>query len=431
MAPTGISRRSRWTRIGPTLMIGLFLAYIDRSNLSVALPGVADELGFAEDNFAINASFALTIFLVGYALANLLGGVTTRSISARRIVIVAVAVWSVATVLTGLYLTLALLVVYRLVLGVAEGVYWPQQSRFVRAWFADRELSRANALIQFYGQYLSLGIGFLALSLLYPVVGWRGLFLLTGLLGLVIIVPLYLVNLRDRPAEDEALPEESAGGREKLTFAQVGGAPFLLLVLSYLCQGMLFWGITLWIPLAVEDLEFSGSSAAITSALPYLAAVLLAVPVTAFSDRTRRQRAIAAIGQIGPGLLLMALPTVESGGGKMALIIVTMAWYASSYTPNIWAIIQISVRPRAVSSAAGIINGIGSGGGGVIAGWLVGLLLNLTDSYQPGFIALGVLSFVGGAALLWHGRLLAGRPNLTDTTDTARTSTPHTPEAPR
>jgi MFS family permease len=61
-------RGSRWWRIGGSLMVGLFVAYLDRSNLSVGLPSVAEDLGFPGDRFAVISSWALTIFLIGYAV---------------------------------------------------------------------------------------------------------------------------------------------------------------------------------------------------------------------------------------------------------------------------------------------------------------------------------------------------------------------------
>jgi len=394
----------RWGRVGVPLMIGLFVAYLDRTNLSIAIPGIADKLGFATKDFPVKASLALTVFLAGYALANLIGGIATRSMSARVVVISMIVLWSIVTILTGMYLTLGLLVFYRLVLGLAEGVYWPQQSRFARAWFSNRELSRGNAVIQFYGQELALAVGFITLTPLYTAFGWQVLFYVTGGLGLVVVVPLYIVLLRDRP-ESAAHETVVTQAREPLTLAALGGSRFLLLLLSYLCQGMLFWGITLWIPLAVKSLDFTGSAAGAASAAPYFATILLAIPMTMLSDRTGHRSVIAAIGQIGPGLVLVALPIAPGGAFKLLLIIVAMSWYGSSYTPNIWAIIQTSVPSYAVSGAAGIINGIGAGGGGLIAGWVVGLLLAKTGSYIPGFTALGVFSVIGGVSLLAHRRL--------------------------
>src|ERR1700733_14448746 len=194
--PRGIAMRSTWWRIGGSLMAGLFVAYLDRTNLSVAIPAVSRDLGFAGDGFAVTSSWALTVFLIGYAVANVLGGIFTRRWDPKRVVIWTFALWSAATVVVGMTTSLAVLLGCRLILGLAEGVYWPQQSRFVKAWFAPDELTRANAVIQYYGQFLALAFGFIVLTPIYQAFGWRILFFLTGLLGLVVIVPLYLTMLR-------------------------------------------------------------------------------------------------------------------------------------------------------------------------------------------------------------------------------------------
>ena len=73
------------------------------------------------------------------------------------------------------------------------------------------------------------------------------------------IVPLYAVQLR--PEAEAPFREITATGAQptpRLTLAALGGPPFLLLLVSYITQGMLFWGITLWIPLAVRSLGFTG-----------------------------------------------------------------------------------------------------------------------------------------------------------------------------
>jgi MFS family permease len=399
---------SHWWRIGGSLMIGLFVAYLDRSNLSVGLPSVAQDMGFAGDRFSVTSSFALTIFLVGYALANILGGFLTRRIDPKAVVIWSFAIWSIATVVIGFSSSLTVLLVCRAVLGVAEGIYWPQQSRFARGWFASHELTKANSLIQFYGQYLALAVGFMILTPIYQAFGWRTLFFLTGGLGLVFIVPLYLAALRP---EAEAPYREEAGGRPgaPLTFEALGGLSFVFLVFSYVTQGMLFWGITLWIPLAVKSLGFTGMAQAVASALPYAAAVVFAVPIAMVSDKTNKRVLIASLGLLVPGGLLLLLPMVDAPAAKLALITVALGLYAGSYTPNVWSILQSTVAPEAIGPASGIMNGLGAGGGGTIAGFLVAMLYGSTGSYMPGFMVLGGLVILGGLSLLTYGRMRAPR----------------------
>ena len=89
--------KSKWTSIGGTLMLGLFLAYIDRSNLSVTLPGITADLGIDSST----ASWVLTVFLIGYAFSNIFGGVLTQKYDPKYVVLTMAAIWSVATILIG------------------------------------------------------------------------------------------------------------------------------------------------------------------------------------------------------------------------------------------------------------------------------------------------------------------------------------------
>ncbi|MFM0013475.1 MFS transporter [Paraburkholderia sediminicola] len=400
-------------------MVGLFVAYLDRTTLSVALPSVAQDMGFAGDRFAVTASWALTIFLIGYAIANVVGGILTRKQDPKRVVIWSFAIWSLATVFVGFTDSLVVLLVCRFILGVAEGVYWPQQSRFAKAWFAPNERTKANAIVQYYGQFIAMALGFMILTPLYTAFGWRVMFIVMGCVGLFGVVPLFMAKLRpelEAPYRDRPAPEVVPA---RLSLAALGGYPFLLLLVSYITQGMLFWGVTLWIPLAVRSVGFTGTSQAIASSLPYLAAVLLALPISRISDRTGRRVLIAALGLLIPGVLMMLLPVVDSGYAKLALITVALGYYASSYSPNIWSILQSTIEPQAIGAASGIINGLGAGGGGTLAGLLVGLLYRSTGSYMSGFVVLGGLVILGGIALLIYGRIRPMRFSVPSRAETA------------
>jgi len=157
--------------------------------------------------------------------------------------------------------------------------------------------------------------------------------------------------------------------------------------------------------MAVKSLGFTGVYQAIGSALPYLTAVILAIPISIISDRTGKRILVASLGLFIPGILLMLLPQVDSGYLKMALITVALGYYASSFTPNIWSILQSTVEPQAIGSASGIINGLGAGGGGTLAGFLVGLLYQSTGSYMSGFVVLGFIVILGGISLVIYGRI--------------------------
>lgn len=394
--------RLKWLRIGGLLLFGLFFAYLDRSNLSVGISNISEDLGFAGDAFAQTSSLALTAFLFGYLISNLLGGFLTARIDAKWILVVTTAGYSLATLLTGFIDSVGLLVALRVAVGVFEGIYWPQQFRIAKAWFDEREMTRASAMIQYYGQYLALALGFYMLTPLEAAFGWRPMFWILGGIGLLVVVPLYTAFLpkESRGTALTATDTPARQARPRLSFADFGGWKFLLIVFSYFTNGMLFWGITLFIPLVVPTLGFSSSLTGLLSAAPYLASLLLTIPMMVISDRTGKRGAIATSGLIVGGILLACLAFTSSPGLQMTLIIIGLGYFTASYTTNIWAIAVASLPQHAVGPATGIINGFGAGGGGIVAGALVGALLSSTGSYVPGLTVLGVGAILGGLALL-------------------------------
>lgn len=51
---------SKWITIGGTLMLGMFVAYLDRSTLSVSLASLSSDLGFS----GVASSWIVTAFLI-------------------------------------------------------------------------------------------------------------------------------------------------------------------------------------------------------------------------------------------------------------------------------------------------------------------------------------------------------------------------------
>lgn len=413
-----MTTKERWLRIGLLLAVGLFVAYLDRSNLSIGIKGVARDLGFQGDSFATTSSLTLTAFLWGYLVSNLLGGFLTARIDAKWILLVSVAGYSACTFAVGFSQNVATLVALRVGIGIFEGFYWPQQFRLAKEWFDEREMSRASALIQYYGQYLALALGFFVLTPVYSAFDWRQMFWLLGGIGLVVIVPLYAVFLRSRPGLPRFAPVRVARTadprRERLTLASFGGWRFLLIVFSYFANGMLFWGITLFLPQTVSTFGLSPTLSGLASATPYLVSLLLTFPMIALSDRTEKRGPIAVSGLIVGGILIACLPFAHNSVAQFVLISLSVGYFTAAYTPNIWAIAVTRLSSTAVGPATGIINGFGAGGGGIVAGWLVGGLLAATGSYFPGFAVLGIAAVVGGIALAVYVRTTSHRPSETE-----------------
>ncbi|MCF6472674.1 MFS transporter [Nonomuraea sp. MG754425] len=396
----------KWLRISGLLLVGLFIAYLDRSNLSVGIKNIGTDLGFSGEEFAATSSLALTAFLVGYLISNFLGGFLTARIDAKWILLVTVAGYSLCTLLIGFADSVGVLVALRVGVGIFEGIYWPQQFRMAKAWFDDREMSRASALIQYYGQYLALALGFFVLTPVEATFGWRPMFWALGAIGLIVVLPLYARFLPTAPGTTTAAAGPDGRGRAgRLSFAAFGGWRFVLLVFSYFTNGMLFWGITLFIPLIVPRFGFDPGMAGLMAAAPYLVSLVLTVPMMILADRTGRRALIAISGLVVGGVLLACVMLTDSHVTQFALICLGLGYFTASYTPNIWAIAVTDLPAHAVGPATGIINGFGAGGGGIVAGAIFGPLLAAAGTYALGLSVLGLIAILGGGALILYTRM--------------------------
>lgn len=408
-------RRKRWITVGLLLAVGLFVAYLDRSNLSIGIHGVARDLDFEGDAFPAISSLMLTAFLWGYLVSNLLGGVLTARFDAKWILLITVLGYSVCTLLIGFTHDVTTLIILRVGVGIFEGFYWPQQFRLAKAWFDESEMSRASAMIQYYGQYFALALGFFVMTPVYAALDWRPLFWILGAIGIVVIVPLYAFYLRSQPGASLFAPlriatDKQSGPRERFTFSSLGGWKFVLIVFSYFTNGMLFWGITLFLPQTVATFELNPTLSGLAAATPYLVSLVLTIPMIAISDKTGKRGSIAVSGLIVGGVLIACLPFTSDPILEFILISLGLGYFTAAYTPNIWAIAVTRLSSSAVGPATGIINGFGAGGGGIVAGALVGALLAATGSYFTGFAVLGLAAIAGGLALAVYVRLTAERP---------------------
>jgi MFS family permease len=156
--------------------------------------------------------------------------------------------------------------------------------------------------------------------------------------------------------------------------------------------------------MAVKSLGFTGFRQGMGSALPYITAIVLAIPVSYISDKTGRRLLFATLGLIVPGSLIILLPLIDNSLVKLIIISFALGYGASNYSPNFWTILQTNVEPASIGPAAGILNGISAGFGGTLAGFIVGIFLKITGSYMPGFMVLGFLIILGGISMIFYGK---------------------------
>ncbi|MEO8403380.1 MAG: MFS transporter, partial [Chitinophagaceae bacterium] len=182
----------RATRVRYRILMFLFISvvinYMDRTNLAVAATEMSKEYKFS--SFQLGLIFSA--FGWAYAALQIPGGLLTDKISARLLYTYSLVSWSIVTLLQGFIIGFVSLFGLRLATGALESPAYPINNRVVTAWFPEQERASAIAIYT-SGQYVGLAILTPVMATLQYYIGWRGLFISTGLVGILWGVAWYFL----------------------------------------------------------------------------------------------------------------------------------------------------------------------------------------------------------------------------------------------
>lgn len=202
--------RGRWYILGIICLMYL-ITYLDRVNISTAAPAISAEFGFDK----ITMGWIFSAFFWAYALFQVPGGWLSDRYGARTVLTAVVAFWSVMTAATALATGFASFIVVRFLFGIGEAGAFPSATRAMQLWYPRHErglvqglthsASRFGAAVAppivvliIGGGYLSLFGGSLEVS--FPALGWRSVFYIFAVAGLVWALWWYL-SYRNLPEQ--------------------------------------------------------------------------------------------------------------------------------------------------------------------------------------------------------------------------------------
>ncbi|MFI5274933.1 MAG: MFS transporter, partial [Ktedonobacterales bacterium] len=156
-----------------------FLNYLDRWIFTGLSAVIQQDLRI--DDFQIG--LLTSGFLIVYTIVALPLGFLAERVARKLIVAVGVAIWSVATVLTGVVGGFLALLGVRAILGIGEGSYYPAGTPLLAAYFPPAR--RARVLSRWaVGALIGAAVGFLLAAPFAAHHTWRYAFFFTGIPGL-------------------------------------------------------------------------------------------------------------------------------------------------------------------------------------------------------------------------------------------------------
>ena len=401
---------ARWTRIIPVALIMYTIAFIDRTNISLALPRISRELNLDPQQ----AGTVAGIFFWGYLALQIPGGHLAKHWSPKKFISVLLIAWSLFAVGCGFARNYHELLLLRLLLGVAESGVFPATLILLSHWFSRAERARANAM------WLLCLPGAVILSSpfsgwMLDHCGWRIMLIAEGVLPLAWLA-IWLAFVQDNPAEARWLPQaerESLVAKlraESAALEHSEDVPYLralmrpqvfVLAAIYFCFVSGQMGLLFWLPSATETFKkLSSLHTGIVYTFPFIIGAIALLVVARHSDKANERRKHASAAMFLGGLFILLAVAVIPYSPLLAFAFITLSGIGA-YAPMgpFWAIPTETLPAKTVGSVMGFVNAIGNLGA-YFAPLIVGYLNKMTGNFVSGFAYLGAITVVGGALCL-------------------------------
>lgn len=392
--------KRRWLVAGVLLLV-VIAGFFDRISIAVLFTN-------SEFNQAIGIGFnppmlglLMTSFLFAYGVSGVLLSFIGDIYGPRRSLAVGATLWGVFMVLIGGASTFTSMIVYRVLLGLAEGPQFALVNKVVKRWFPKHEQARANS-VWMVGSPLGSAIGFPLTIALVAAFGWRSSFYALAILNIVIIVPLVLMLVRDWPPHREA----EARAEEVSTTSMTGSIGiflkdwrfWMILVFNSACLVYL-WGLNAWLPSYLQKVQhFNLKSLGFFASLPFILMFFGELLGGYISDRIDRRAIVCFIGLFMAGALIYVVSYV-SNPYAAAVVMALSAGFWGSALPPLFAMAAQIIPPQVTASGVGVYNGAGNLIGAcspLLMGWIIGT----SGNFDAGLLVLVGAGVLGSLFML-------------------------------
>lgn len=399
------------------LWMTLFFLFLDRVNISLAVPYIMDELHLN----GVETGVILSAYYWGYITGQLSGGLAADHFSIRRWASVMLFAWCVLTALTGACASLTQLLFIRGLFGASEGAVANPLHKLENHWLLPNERGWV------YG--MSMGFGYLGLILGTPLVGWligtwgwRVMFYGTGALTLL-GVGLFWLLVYDHPHDHPWISEQekdliaTALTKDRVTFDPERGDVRPVSFgegVRILAKNPVYWGLCLagfcalgvfftnlsWLPgYLVKERGYAVANSGFYLILPYMAAFAGALSAGYIGDRVGNRSSVALCTGFLTAPAIVGLLLSEDIA--MVILLMSVVLFLNAAATNSLIVLLFDLFPAEVLGVTiAIFAGICGGTGGIVGPIVLGHFYDTSGSFFWGFCSLAAASVAGALVLL-------------------------------
>jgi ACS family D-galactonate transporter-like MFS transporter len=397
------------------IFITVVINYMDRTNISVAASALSEELSLT----SVQMGLIFSAFGWTYSILQIPGGIAVDMVKARFLYPFILIAWSIATLVQGFISSFTALIGCRMVIGVFEAPSYPCNNKIVTSWFPENE--RASAIAVYTsGQFIGLAFLMPLLVVIQNYFGWRGLFIISGLIGILwaIIWYAFYRDPKDHPTiskqelallTDQSVKEAAENDKAKFNLENLkiafGHKKLWGIYIGQFCLGGALIFFLTWFPTYLVEyrgLDFIKSG--FLASVPFIAAffgVLASGFTSDFLVRKGFSKEIARKAPIITGLLL----TIGIVGANYTddtfwiITFLSIAFFGNGLSSISWVFVSLIAPKKLVGLVGGCFNFVG-GLSAVIVPIVIGWLVQDGD-FKPALMFIASLALTGCCSYLF------------------------------
>jgi MFS family permease len=405
-----LASRRRSGIVGFTLLYVAFLiSYVDRTAISLALGQIGKDFNLG----AADLGVVISAFFLGYAVMQIPGGWLADRFGSKYVIVVAIAAWSVFTVMTSFAWSLLSLIVIRLVFGLTEGAFPSASFKGVAELFDQSSRPKLAALLT-SSNYAGSMVAPLIMAPLIIALGWRYAFEVIGFAGVAFALAYLVLVPYVRPEAGSDIQPAFIGARaqtEKAGTLELLRDPFLWQLLTvWFGVSCVNKGLDSWMPIyLLQQRGLDLKAVGLLTPIPFLLATIATaiggwVMMTFFPEREK----YLLIGSATlTGIFLYAM--YKSQTIAALIFFQSLAYFFKSFVLATVIALPTKVLPvDRIGTGLGMVN-FGGQCAGFVAPLVMGFLVTGTGSFDAAFdflLAMTILAVAVATTIKSRGLLV-------------------------
>ena len=401
--------------------LAIFICYIDRVNISVAIIPMQQQFGWSEAQVGI----VFSSFYFGYMFTMILGGYLADKYGGKYVLGFGVLAWSLFTFLTPIFAYQGFFAIFliRVLLGLGEGVAFPSIHSLYARWIPFTERTRVIAITN-SGISVGTVFGFALTTIIITMNSWELVFYLFGLLGIIWSF-FWFKGFSSMPSENKKISDyelskilneaPSSENAKKVPFKNlISNLPFLAITVATFCNNWVLFTFISYMPKYVNsDISIGGLGISLESDT-FLILIILPAVIGVISlliggfivDTLIKQglkvivarKLFNSIGFFGAGVLIYLIPYQTSV--EITLILLCLINFCIGMAAGGFGVNHADIGPNYTGNLFGIAGSIGMIAA-VFSPLAAGFILENTNSWFLIFNISTIVLFFGGLFYLF------------------------------